>query len=212
MKCSFERLREYIEKNFPSDAIEWFNNLDNTIAILQNKWQFGDYTAYERSHFGVVLFSNSDTYGKVVIKIVPPFINRFNRELSTYKIYSDKVMCPILDYDTSLCALLLKQADGGEYIDFMSSAFDREQVRLLFNKVTDNFKYDVVGEYFTYYEKDLKDKLNALSDLTYKGEIISQYVIRAVELYDQCFANDKICLIHGDLHRYNIIYDNRGLI
>ena len=30
-------------------------------------------------------------------------------------------------------------------------------------------------------------------------------VTQANELYDKMFANDEFCLVHGDMHRYNIM-------
>jgi|AGTN01.3.fsa_nt_gi 4-diphosphocytidyl-2-methyl-D-erithritol synthase len=209
MKFNIKRLCAYLYKNYPADMDKWLKKLDFIVDELFEKWKIISYRLNENSHFGVVLFAESKIYGDVVVKIIPPFIERFEREMNSYKFISDNVLCKLYDIDIKNCALLIKLASPGTYMDFNNNG--KVYIKKLFDTAV--FEKKIYGgNIFPRYFDKLTEKLNQLDWVSYKKEIIVKYVTDANEKYKDIFADDINFLIHGDLHKYNILLDGDKLI
>lgn len=210
-KARFEvrRLKEYLGKNYSVEAEQWINDLPQIIEYLKFKWKFDDYSINSNAHFGIVIKTESSQWGKVVVKIVPPFIGRFEHELGVYLDYADKgIMCPLYDYDRSFCALLLKQAFPADFADFTPA--NEKKIELFFDKLNERLLLKDKGE--NDYRSILHGKLLMTSETLDYGRQIDEYVKKAVEIYDEEFGKDKTYLILGDVHKYNLIEDREGYV
>lgn len=210
-KARFEvrRLKEYLGKNYSVEAEQWINDLPQIIEYLKFKWKFDDYSINSNAHFGIVIKTESSQWGKVVVKIVPPFIGRFEHELGVYLDYADKgIMCPLYDYDRSFCALLLKQAFPADFADF--TPVNEKKIELFFDKLNEKLLLRDKGE--NDYRSILHGKLLMTSETLDYGRQIDEYVKKAVEIYDEEFGKDKTYLILGDVHKYNLIEDREGYV
>lgn len=201
-----KRLREYLGKNYPVETEQWINDLPQIIEYLKFKWKFDDYTINPNAHFGIVIKADSTQWGKVVVKLIPPFIGRFEGELGLYEKYSDTgLMCPLYDYDKSFCALLLKQAVPANYADFNEANFSR--ITGFFDRLNE-LLLPYGGEKYHDYGVILESKKDMPATGLDYGERIDEYVDKAIALYKNNFADDKVYLLLGDAHKYNLIEDN----
>ncbi len=77
-----------------------------------------------------------------------------------------------------------------------------------FKRALDSYRDTEVSENdihkFHNYSDILHKKLDE-NKFSYRNEEIMQLVAEANELYDDVFGNDAYCLVHGDMHRYNIM-------
>ncbi len=209
-KFDVKRLREYLGKNYPVETEQWINDLPQIIEYLKFKWKFDDYSINPNAHFGIVIKADSSQWGKVVVKLIPPFIGRFEGELGLYQKYeSTGLMCPLYDYDKSFCALLLKQAVPADYADFKETNFDK--IIYFFDKLNKNL-LPYSGENYHDYGKILRDKADMSALGLEYGKEIDEYVKKAIDIYNSEFASDKLYLLLGDTHKYNLIEDKNGYI
>lgn len=201
------RLKKYLAKYYPKEAREWVNTLKSEIPSLLKKWQIDEYKVIKTSHFGIIFIAHSIKYGKCVLKIIPPFIGRYEQECSCYRSLNASFMCELLDFDDSCSALLM------EYC-YEADEPDKETVVSFFDKVLHGAvnKYsDMEASGFHNYSDILHHKLNENS-FDYEHEKIMLYVNKAVKLYDDTFKEQDRVLIHGDLHSYNIMSKNNQLV
>lgn len=209
-KFDVKRLREYLGKNYPVETEQWISDLPQIIEYLKFKWKFEDYTINPNAHFGIVIKAESSQWGKVVVKLIPPFIGRFEGELGLYEKYeSTGLMCPLYDYDKSFCALLLKQASPADYADFKEENLPK--IKAFFDKL-DKKLLPYSGEKYHDYAAILRAKKEMPSVGLSYGKDIDEYVEKAIDIYNKDFADDKLYLILGDVHKYNLIEDMKGYI
>ena len=171
------------------------------------KWQIDEYHVIKTSHFGIIFIAHSIKYGKCVLKIIPPFIGRYEQERSCYCSLNASFMCELLDFDDSCSALLM------EYCYEVSEP-DCGLIVAFFDKVVHGAvnKYsDIDTSNFHDYSDILHHKLKENS-FDYKNEKIIDYVKKAVKLYDDTFNEQDRVLIHGDLHSYNIMSKDNQLV
>lgn len=206
------RLNDYLISNFPSQTTRWISSLAYAVPHLLEKWEITDYEINESSHFGIILLCESKKYGRCVLKIIPPFINRYEREKQCYFSLSPNFMCKLYDFDEAQSALLMKCVEQKQYEGL---SVQKDAVIELFKRVFENSREasSLKGEedIFPDYYEQLSNKLNE-NDFEYKNSEIMNYVAEAKALYEKKFINDKLYLIHGDLHSYNMLYDSGKLV
>lgn len=203
---SVTRLNFYLEKYYPVQTKLWADNLKNSIDKLLKNWQITKYDVIKSSHFGIIFLAESIKYGKCVLKIIPPFIERYIGERSCYQSINKSFMCELLDYDDSCSAILLECCDDAG----VSFGSNNKTLFSFFEKVMNNSLTEK-GDSFKNYREILCNKLRE-DNFTYKKDIIMNYVAAAVEEMKKTFSTDDEILIHGDLHRYNIMQKNGELV
>lgn len=195
------RLNRYLYENYPSETKTWSVLLEKNIPNLLKKWQIDEYHLLKTSHFGIIFMASSIKYGNCVLKIIPQFIGRYESEKKCYQKLSSSFMCELYDYDDSCSALLLKQLDNLEIqIDKKLHGFFENVINSYSEIDSSNSAYNNFNDY----EKILLDKLNQ-NNFTYQKDKIMNYVAKAAELYEKTFSNGLKYIIHGDMHRYNLM-------
>lgn len=204
---SVKRLNRYLFENYPGPTKQWKKTIENEIPPLFKKWQITDYEVIKTSHFGIIFLASSVKYGDCVLKIIPPFINRYEQEKCCYKRLPSTFMCDLYDFDDTCSAILLQQLDSREI------SLDKD-IHSFFEGVISTYKElepsAEDNKKFHNYEHILFNKMNE-TDFDYKKSVIMDYVEKAAALYKKEFLNDKKYLIHGDMHRYNIMYDSGNI-
>ncbi|MCM1286164.1 MAG: 2-C-methyl-D-erythritol 4-phosphate cytidylyltransferase [Acetobacter sp.] len=204
---SVKRLNRYLFENYPSQTKQWKNTIDREIPNLLKKWQITDYEVIKTSHFGIIFMADSVKYGNCVLKIIPPFINRYEQERSGYQKLASAFMCELYDFDDACSAILMEQLDSSK-IEIDS------RLHKFFEKVISSYReIEISSEYantFHDYEAILYNKLNE-DNFDYKKDEIMMYVNKAVSLYKNVFGGEKKSLIHGDMHRYNLMYNDNDI-
>lgn len=204
------RLNKYLKQNYPSQVNDWSKTLENSISKLLKEWQITDYKVIKTSHFGIIFIAKSVKYGKCVLKIIPPFIDRYEGERSCYQSISTSFMCELYDYDDECSAILLEKCDETQ------AEFSENNTKLLefFGKImdcTDIYIPDKYTSNFKVYKEVLTEKTKQ-DNFEYKNDLIMSYVKKAVSLFEQTFSDKDFSLIHGDLHRYNIMKKHDSLV
>lgn len=201
------RLKSYLEKYYPIEAKTWAETLKNKITGLFNKWQIDEYSLIKTSHFGIIFIAHSIKYGRCVLKIIPPFIGKYEQERSYYHSINSGFMCELFDYDDSCSALLMECCDEVE-------KFNEDTVLAFFGKAISNAvnkNTDVDLKLFHSYSSILHSKIKK-TNFEYKKDAVMSYVKDAIRIYDESFNNDDAVMIHGDLHRHNIMSKNGSLV
>ena len=204
---SVKRLNRYLFENYPSETKNWTRQLKEEIPRMLQKWQITEYHVVKTSHFGIIFLAKSINYGDCVIKIIPPFIDRYEPERSCYQRLPAAFMCELYDFDDTCSAILMQQLSDD------LGKFDKsdDTVLLFFQKTLSSYREIEVSDaekaVFHDYTAILKHKLLE-NNFKYRREEIMDYVDIACRLYDKFFINDKMALVHGDLHRYNIMKSN----
>lgn len=204
---SVTRLKRFLDVNYPGESEKWIETLKKEFPTLLKKWQIESYKVIKTSHFGIIFLAKSIKYGKCVMKIIPPFIDRYEGERSCYQKINSSYMCELYDFDDSCSSILLERCKDKEL------AFNSEDktVYNFFDKVINSQKTAYNKADFKDYRAILENKINE-TNFDYKKELIMSYVQRAIDEYNRVFSNDELTLIHGDLHRYNIMCKNDELI
>ena len=197
-----ERLNSFLSIYYPEDCVEWKKQLETAIPKLLKHWQITTYRVIKTSHFGIIFMARSVKYGKCVLKVIPPFIDRYFSERSCYQHISSQFMCELYDYDDECSAILLERCKEEEFV------FDKNDERILkfFERIVGSSvsDYQSQTEVFNNYSEILFNKKNE-NNFEYKNNEIMSYVNAACELYNKTFTSSDNALIHGDLHRYNIM-------
>lgn len=199
------RLKSYLEKYHPQEAKAWVETLKDEILSLLQKWQIDEYQVIKTSHFGIIFLAHSIKYGKCVLKIIPPFIERYEQERACYQSINASFMCEMFDFDDSCSAILMERCNEVE-------KFNSSTVVEFFSKVI-NSSVNVYSnaELFHNYSDILHNKI-CETDFDYRKDEIMSLVEKAVALYDETFSLKDETLIHGDMHRYNIMSKNGQLM
>lgn len=199
----------YLTQQFPEHAEKWLLSLPEQIHLLAEKWQLV-YTGHEQnSRFGTILYASSRMYGDVAVKIVPWFSPRLKSEILCYRLLPYREMCPLMDVDTELGAMLLK---------FVSpSAFENTPLPVtVFSSLFSQKRAYAGEEGLPHYENVLSEVLiNAENTVHASGdENLSvflpsiQKALSAIKTFDK----DQKYIIHGDAHEYNMLMSESGCV
>ncbi len=203
-----ERLNAFLSIYHPVEAKAWRRELERSVPKLLKNWQITEYSLIKNSHFGIIFLAKSVKYGPCVLKIIPPFIDRYVSERSCYQWINSSFMCELYDFDDKCSSILLERCQD------VDLSFDKNNRKLLefFAKVINGYVSEKHSDLslFKDYKKILNNKLSE-TDFKYKKELIMDYVNKAVELFDDTFSESQHVLLHGDLHRYNMMEKNGQL-
>lgn len=191
----------YLKQQFPAHADAWLDSLPEALRGLTDKWQL-TFTGHERnSRFGTILYANSMRYGEVAVKIVPWFCPRLKSEIECYRALPYREMCPLLDVDENLGAMLLK------YVKEDGSAGKEDVFSSLYaqRKPASENDYPLLYPY----EKVLESVLsNAETVIREQNDAALLHFLPSIGKAQNAislFANDEKYIIHGDAHEYNML-------
>lgn len=203
-----DRLNTFLSIYYPKECLLWKKQLETSVPKLLKHWQIISYDVIKTSHFGIIFLARSVKYGKCVLKIIPPFIDRYESERSCYQHISSQFMCELYDYDDNCSAILLERCNE-ESLEFNT---DDDRMFRFFERIMNSSVSEYQGcvDSFKDYSEILFAKKNE-NDFEYKNNEIMNYVNSACEVFNNTFTKADEALIHGDLHRYNIMSKNGEL-
>lgn len=156
------------------------------------------------SRFGIVIYIQSTQYGKCYLKFVPQILERYNNEKKIYHTLHKSIMCELVKcYDEFNCLVLINC--GNEVSEWDIS---KEEIKKFFTKVYNNRIISSNDSFFHSYERILMGKLYNLESVSPQ---IALYVKKAIELYKKNFSNSTKYIIHGDMHRHNLLVLNNTI-
>lgn len=187
---------------YPDETAIWFCRLGEIADRLIYRWKLTDIRLLPGSSLGIILEAHSGLFHQnAAVKIIPPYIARYEAELAAYQTLSPAYMCPLLDHDDAAQALLLKKIEPG--VPFHVNQ-DRELLHSFFDVVYHNTfpsSEASLSSYFQLYD----DKVLLAQKNGYLLELRTQYVAQSKRVIDRYFKNDDLYFIHGGLHSRNVL-------
>ena len=203
-----EGLRAFLLRNEFRKTQLWLDEVYMNMPRLISRWQISSFVPNQVSRYGLVLQAKSQTLGDVVIKFIPPFVGRYERELEAMRILPESYMCPLLDADETCGCMLLRRIVPAKYASFEENLKLTELFR---NVINDAVEYDEsLGlKNIPFYYDELIHKLEHADLMPYGREEIEPELRYAADLYRKVFGDSKLYVLHGDLHELNILDDTK---
>lgn len=203
-----EGLRAFLLRNEFRKTQLWLDEVYSNMPKLIARWNISSFVPNQVSRYGLVLQAKSQTLGDVVMKFIPEFVGRFERELEAMRLLPESYMCPLLDADEDCRCMLLKRITPAKYASFEENLKLTEFFR---NAVNDAVEYTESHnlKHIPLYYDELMQKLANLDIMPYGRAEIEPELVYAAELYRQKFSGAKLYILHGDLHELNILDDNK---
>ena len=199
-----EGLKMNLLRNQPKETMQWIDMVYANMPRLLAKWDVTSFLPNQISRYGLVLQAVSRTRGEVILKFIPEFIGRFQRELEAMRILPKSYMCGLLDVDEQSNCMLLEKVTPARYACF------EENLKLteMFRHVIDDavpYSDQIKLQYIPLYFDELKQKLENASAMPFCRELIEPELLYAVSLFDKVFSDAPLYVMHGDLHELNIL-------
>lgn len=176
---------------------QWTDLVHDKLAYWFKIWEVQSFSQMEGVSFGILISIQCKQYGDCVAKLIPPQIGRYHYEKESYKNLSSSIMCKLFLYDDSINLLLLPNMGC-----CINNNTPTEYIKSFFNKVYQNRCIYKENTEYQDLEKILHNKQYHVSNIPV---IIANYLKKAIYLYDSTFKNEKKYIIHGDLHRHNML-------
>ena len=199
-----EGLKSYLLRIDRERTLQWLDLVYSVMPSLISKWEITSFLPNQISRYGLVLQAKSRKHGNVIMKFIPEFVNRYERELEAMRILPTSYMCRLIDTEDSCNCMLLEKITPARFGSF------EENLKLteLYTHVIDDavpYAAEQHLQYIPFYFDELKDKLAHSDTMPYCRELIEPELVYAVNLYEKTFANAKLYIMHGDLHEQNIL-------
>lgn len=202
-----EGLKSFLLRTEREETLKWIDDIYLKLPKLLSRWSITSFQANQASRYGLVLIGKSADYGDIVIKLIPPFVDRFDRELEAMQYLPKSYMCKLYDWDRACGAMLLQRIQPSRYASFDENL-----------KLTDFFKKAVFGavkytdqklEYIGSYYEELLDKAAHIDTVPFLRDETNAVLQKAIGLYDTYFADAQPYILHGDLHELNVLDDGK---
>ena len=205
---SFETkgLKKMLLRNKKKQTKQWLEEIFLYYKALINKYgKFSSFSLNQSSNYGLVALATTKDNYEFVLKVIPPFLNRYETEKKAYQLFSETWMCDLLEYDDYNHALFLEKLEpvsprifdnNIKFTDFCNRVFASSipydsKNHMEFEKIIDNLKY----------------KKEHLEELPYFKNEYAVLLDKAIKYYEN-FDEKDLKLIHGDLRAENIMEIN----
>ena len=199
-----EGLKMNLLRTQPEQTMLWIDMVYAAMPRLLSKWEVTSFLPNQISRYGLVLQAKSRTYGEVILKFIPEFIGRFERELEAMQILPKSYMCALLDVDEPSNCMLLEKITPARYASFEENLKLTEMFRHVIGDAV-QFTDETPLHYIPLYFDELKGKLANADSMPYCRDLIVPELVYAVDLFEKKFANAPLYIMHGDLHELNIL-------
>ena len=195
---------QYLMQQYPEHTPGWLKTFEREVGRLEALWSVR-VEGYERdSRFGTILYGQSETYGKVAVKIVPWFSPRLKGEVYCYHHLPYKEMCPLYAVDEKLGAMLLKYVEIQENPDP-----DKKEAAIAALYAQRRPATAEDERHVPCYEDVLAGvSANALKEIARTGDAGYAHLALSIERAEKAMAEFKHSeryLIHGDAHAFNLL-------
>lgn len=203
-----EGLKSFLLRNEFERTSKWIDSIYAEMPRLISRWSISSFVPNQISRYGLVLQCKSQEHGDVVMKFIPEFVGRYERELEAMRLLSESYMCPLLDVDESCRCMLLRKISPAKYASFDENL---KLTELFTHAVNDAVEYSPALnlKHIPLYRDELAQKLEHADLMPYCREEITRELEYAVNLYERKFSDSKLYVLHGDLHELNILDDGK---
>ena len=196
--------KEKIIRVFGQKGHKWLSELPDIIDKSKKKWSLSNLSVVEDLSFNFICTAKSSIYGDVVLKIGIPNTEFFT-EVNALSNFKDDMICKIYDYDKEYGAILLERIIPGDnlltvnndkWLEIAADISYKLPVEIEDNDLFPDYK-DWINKAFNRARSEKKMNRNMLN-LVDKAETI---------FYELEKMNYKKVLLHGDLHHWNILFN-----
>ena len=199
-----EGIRSFLLRRRHDQTLQWIDRIYSEIPELASRWEIRSFLPNQISRYGLVLQAQSGKYGDVILKFIPDFVGRFERELEAMRILPRSYMCRLIDAAEDFGCMLLEEVIPARFACFEESS---KLIAFFSHVITDAVPFtDALHlRHIPYYFDELTEKINHTSSMPYGRELIEPELTDAAELYQEVFRDAKRYVMHGDLHELNIL-------
>lgn len=201
-------IQSFLLRNETERTLRWIDMIYAKMPELITRYGITSFLPNQISRYGLVLQAKSQKYGggEIIVKFIPDFVGRYERELEAIRILPKSYMCGLIDADEDCNCMILQKITPARYACF------EENLKLteMFHHVIEDaipFSENMQLNYIPYYFDELKGKLANASAMPYLRDKIQPELEYAVKLYEEYFSNSPRYILHGDLHEQNILDD-----
>lgn len=198
-------LKQMLLRTKKKITMEWLNSVYIYYKELINKYgEFKDFRLNQSSNYGLVALVTTQNNYEFVLKVIPPFLNRYPTEKKAYTLFSNTWMCELLNYDDYNHSLFLKKLEP-----VTSRIFDDNINLQIFYDQVFSHTVDYNPKNHKEFEKIIDNliyKKKNIKDLPHFQEEFSVLLDKAIQFYN-VFDEKQLKLIHGDLRVENILKD-----
>jgi streptomycin 6-kinase len=208
-----------IHAAFGERGREWLVQLPDLIEEASARWGLEDVNAVPNLSYNFVAYASRpstpilSTQDDVILKIGVP--NReLTSEMNALKLFDGEGACRLLDCDEEKGFLLIERLQPGRMLAELEDDDERTHIAmdvmqdLIFRK--GGGTPPLHGGFIKL--SDWFDGLNEIRPM-FDGETgpIPENLLERVESQlPELFADEEVCLMHGDFHHYNILSSERG--
>ena len=203
-----EGISTFLLRRRRGETLQWIDRVYSVLPELISRWEIRSLLPNQISRYGLVLHAESGQYGDVILKFIPGFVGRFERELEAMRILPQSYMCGLIDAAESAGCMLLQEIVPARFARFEESG----KLNAFFSHVIGDavpFTESTRLRHIPYYFDELTEKISRCADMPYGRGLIEPELIHAAELYQAVFADAKRYVLHGDLHELNILDDGK---
>lgn len=195
--------KAFLTDRYPLYAADWIDRFPQNVEQLCDRWQFTPDGYESGSRFGAILYGVSETYGRCAMKLIPYFCERLETEIACYRMLPYREMCAMYDCETEIGALLLQYVESEPAAPAIAHVFEG------FIPQRRRADDECVKAGIPRYERVLATVTdNALREIGLRGDEtlmpLQASIVRAKDAMKR-FRNHDRYLIHGDIHRHNMI-------
>lgn len=201
-----EGIKSFFLRKEPEKTMRWIDGIYSCLPELIAKWDITSFLPNQISRYGLVLQADSKKYGHVIIKFIPEFVGRYERELEAMRLLPKSYMCSLIDFDESKRVMLLSEVRHAKYASFDENI---KLTEMFTNVVKDAVLYhdDMKLKFIPEYGLELDEKLANIDTVPYCKEEVRAVLNEAIDMYKDAFGDAKRYVLHGDLHELNILDD-----
>lgn len=199
----FKKVVNSYKKYGDNNLNKFLTNLPNILDKYINYYQLNDISLMKGGRLGLIFTSYSNKYNKdIVIKIIPNFLKVFEIEANAYKNLSSSYMCPLIEINEKDNVIVMDKLDNNDKLDFNNKETLNNYFSTVYNSLSEKNDIDnnnYIDIYTRYYKELRKTKIPPLAEKNIKS---------GYHRYQKIFNNNKLYLLHGDLHSNNVLGQN----
>lgn len=198
-----------IVRAFGEPGQRWLDELPQVLNKCMENWQLTDCTVAEGLSINLVCFAKSAEYGEVVLKIGSPNAEIFT-EMTALSLYAGRHICRCYAVDKDLRALLLERIIPGQNLTAVADL--RAQLDIAANLIS-HIPIPLTEDHglptYTHWVQ------KAFTRAREEGKV-GREMLSLIDAAEELFAELEMesrpqMLLHGDLHHWNILMDEKGV-
>ena len=196
-----------IRTAFEKDGETFLAALPSLIEEASQRWGLSEVQAVPNLSYNFVAFAKQGEH-EVILKLGVPN-DEIVSEMNTLKLFNGEGACRLLDCDEARGFLLIERLHPGQMLADLQDDNERTYIAMdvmlkLSRPAPQNGQFLLLADWFA----ELKNVRSKFDDGT--GPFPREVFERVEALLPELFADDDVCLMHGDFHHYNILSSERG--